>query len=346
MWMNRFVIAILLYIVPIWGFDKVVIWGHKLGTHTHSYIHYGFFRAFQELGYPTFWFDGGDDVGNFDFSNTLFLTEDQVDQHIPIRLDSFYILHLGMNPRYEPVIKARRAIYMMFYNGEVLSCSSAKEYAPYVYFDLVTRFIHFPWATDLLPFEIDQMKEKLKMHVPKKQACYLGTISSGGPGENASQILPFLNEADQNGFMIITNDPWSRPLSPSVYQQLTQDSLLAPAIQGREQLLRGYIPCRIFKNISYGCLGITNSPTVYELFGRKIVYDSNSETLFYKALGALKTHTMEAQFELMDFIRDHHTYIQRAEALLEFIQQIQAYDRTQPDGSYIFPPEIYWKNTY
>jgi hypothetical protein len=60
--------------------DKVVIWGHKLHTHTHSYIHEGFFRAFENLGYPTYWFDKLDDIADFDFSNTFFITEGQVDQ--------------------------------------------------------------------------------------------------------------------------------------------------------------------------------------------------------------------------------------------------------------------------
>lgn len=52
-------------------FDKVVIWGHKFGTHTHSYIHNGFYIAFKHLGYDTYWFDNLDDVSEFDFSNTL-----------------------------------------------------------------------------------------------------------------------------------------------------------------------------------------------------------------------------------------------------------------------------------
>jgi Lrp/AsnC family transcriptional regulator for asnA, asnC and gidA len=30
---------------------KVVIWGHKLHSHTHSYIHNGFYIAFKHLGY-------------------------------------------------------------------------------------------------------------------------------------------------------------------------------------------------------------------------------------------------------------------------------------------------------
>src|SRR5690348_13238916 len=27
------------------GFEKVIIWGHKLHSHTHSYIHNGFYHA-------------------------------------------------------------------------------------------------------------------------------------------------------------------------------------------------------------------------------------------------------------------------------------------------------------
>lgn len=72
---------------------KVVLWGHKLHSHTHSYIHWGFERAFKYLGYETYWFDGGDNVSNFDFSGSLFITEGQVDQAIPLRDDCLYILH-------------------------------------------------------------------------------------------------------------------------------------------------------------------------------------------------------------------------------------------------------------
>ena len=76
---------------PLYSFDKVVIWGHKLHTHTHSYIHNAFYLAFRNLGYQVFWFDDNDDVSNFDFSDSLFLTEGQVDRKIPVREDCQYI---------------------------------------------------------------------------------------------------------------------------------------------------------------------------------------------------------------------------------------------------------------
>mgnify|MGYP006419383869 CR=1 FL=1 len=46
--------------------NKVIIWGHKLHSHTHSYIHDSFYKAFKFLGYNTYWFDenGNNNNGN------------------------------------------------------------------------------------------------------------------------------------------------------------------------------------------------------------------------------------------------------------------------------------------
>jgi len=30
--------------------NKIIIWGHKLHSHTHSYIHSGYYEAFKKLG--------------------------------------------------------------------------------------------------------------------------------------------------------------------------------------------------------------------------------------------------------------------------------------------------------
>lgn len=51
---------------------QVVIWGHKLHSHTHSYIHNGFFLAFKHMGYNTLWLDNNDDITLIDFSKTFF----------------------------------------------------------------------------------------------------------------------------------------------------------------------------------------------------------------------------------------------------------------------------------
>ena len=63
---------------------KVVIWGFPLHSHTHSYIHYGWYKGFKHLGYDTYWFDDTNYPSDFDYSNCLFLTEGYADNNIPI----------------------------------------------------------------------------------------------------------------------------------------------------------------------------------------------------------------------------------------------------------------------
>ena len=62
---------------------KIVIWGHKLHSHTHSYIHYGYWRAADYLGHEVYWYDDNDNVYDIDFSNSIFITEHQVCKNIP-----------------------------------------------------------------------------------------------------------------------------------------------------------------------------------------------------------------------------------------------------------------------
>ena len=72
---------------------KVFIYGHKLYSHTHAWIHYGFYRTFKHLGYETYWVDDSDDLSRFDLSNSIFLTEGQVCRRMPLRRDCIYFLH-------------------------------------------------------------------------------------------------------------------------------------------------------------------------------------------------------------------------------------------------------------
>ena len=44
------------------NFNKIIIWGHKLHSHTHSYIHQAFNIAFTHLKYNVLWLDDNDDI--------------------------------------------------------------------------------------------------------------------------------------------------------------------------------------------------------------------------------------------------------------------------------------------
>ena len=71
--------------------NKVIIWGHTLHDHTHSYIHNAFYRTFKYLGYETYWFST-DGENNYlaqgtpnNFENTLFIAHGMVSHKLPLK---------------------------------------------------------------------------------------------------------------------------------------------------------------------------------------------------------------------------------------------------------------------
>lgn len=297
-------------------FDQVIIWGHKLHSHTHSYIHNGFYRAFNYLGYPTYWFDKEDDVSNFDFSRSLFITEGQVDENIPLRNDSLYILHNCTSNKYASLPTNHRIVFQV-YTDAALEDRWAVPVAPCVYYNRETRCLYMPWATDLLPEEIDANKQNVSIAKDLKQVYWVGTIGKGLYG-NLDEIDPFKQACQENGIEFIHKLPGTVSLEENV--QLIHDSLLAPTIVGRWQRDRGYIPCRIFKNISYGKIGLTNSRRVFELFEGQIVFNEDTHQLFYDGMERLNKITLEELIALMDCVRDKHTYLNRIDTLFDFFK--------------------------
>jgi hypothetical protein len=305
--------------------EKVIVWGHKLHSHTHSYIHERFFRAFQYLGYPTYWFDSKDDVSCFDFAHSLFITEGQADGNIPLRADCQYVLHNCNQAKYQHLFDASLCIVMQIYTDDLLSLSHLVQVEPFTYYDISGRCVWFPWASDYLPDEIDALKQQLIDEKTRKERCvyWIGTIgSSSTPFGNSAQIAGFERACVENQIVFKHFDPWAGGLDRSECTDRIKRGYLAPAIVGKWQEQNGYIPCRIFINICCGQMGLTNSYRTYELFEKKIIYNPDCYQLFYDAKEREKTWTLQEQLELMDFIKKKHTYLNRIKTLLDFLSLV------------------------
>lgn len=322
-----FTFILLFYASNAYVFEKVVMWGHKLHSHTHSYIHNAFFRAFSHMGYKTYWFDDKDDVSNFDFSNSLFITEGSVDKNIPLREDCFYILHNCYRDKYEKLIENKRTITLQVYTDSCRKYPDNIEVEPFIFYNVPGRAIYFPWATDLLPHEIDIIKDQVKnkfynnfLH-RSNLIVWVGTIGGGEFG-NENEINPFKRACKEHKIKFIHRDPWHKGTSLQENIKFMMDSYIAPAIVGTWQERVGYIPCRIFKNISYGNFGVTNCKRAYELFEGKIIYNKNTYQLFYDTKNFLQKATFQDLENQMNFVRDNHTYINRINSLLKFIDML------------------------
>jgi hypothetical protein len=288
-----------------------VIWGHKLyGNNTYGYIQDGFYKGFQYLGYKTLWFDNNDDISSMDFSQTLFVTEGGADDKMPKLSNCFYILHNVDLSKYITVPKNNIVIIQTYTRSVVTSHATTilnRNSATY-YKD---NTIWMPFPTNLLPYQIDTNIGKIKHHntVTKNEVIFAGTYDSYW-----NEIIAFSNNNNIQ-FRHFYNIPVEDNMN------LVQESIIAPTVLSQWQDDNDYIPCRIFKNISYGKMGVTNSHFIYELFDKKIIYDSNKTIMMEKALQFEKLPIDEKNkqiIELMRYVRDNHTYLNRIDDIFWF----------------------------
>lgn len=299
-------------------FSKIVIWGYKPPMkHTHHPIHLGYYKAFKKLGFDTLWLDDTDDVSAMNFDNCLFFTEGQVDKKIPLNNKSKYILHFCDGAKYSQ-IDSQNKVALEYFHKNVLSYGATKinEYT-YVGKDVIYQ----PWATDLLPDEIDENEAHNELN--KKECIWIGSYSPNDKTEyeNNTELDPFFNEAKKCGVTIKTINPWSVPVSFEANRTMIHDAYLAPSINGKFQKRIFYVPCRIFKNISYGHLGITNNSFVNDMFGGQLIYDSDPAGLLYKSIDKKNDPKIIPYIQsLMKEVKEKHTYINRVNVLLDFFK--------------------------
>jgi hypothetical protein len=328
---------------------KVIIWGFPLHSHTHSYIHGGWFKAFKSLGYDTYWFHDKDYPIQFDYNNCLFITEGYADDNIPIVNTSTYFVHICRNPE-KYLNKVKRLIEIRYlvdhikdvnYNY-VLNKEKCEKISDATYYEKLNNnggiakyhnnpikmdyeCIYTCWATDLLPEEITEES----IDLPKQKCIYwCGSYNDN----NNPELRRFVIEAKKNGINTLFNNPWQNPMSYEDVKTLTMRSIMSPDIRcsGDPNKIRqgetgtchksiGYIPCRILKTISYGLLGITNSKHVYELLNKKVIYNEDEGQLFYDAMKEIGNK--ELIKEQMRMVRDNHTYINRINDLFKVLNQ-------------------------
>jgi hypothetical protein len=329
------------------NFEKVVIWGFPLHTHTHSYIHYGWVKGFKHLGYDTHWFDDNNIPANFDFNNCLFITEGYADTKIPIVESSTYFVHIARDPE-KYIGKVKRFVEIRYLVDGIKDCnydyvlnkSACTKISDCTYYEklhdnggiarhhanpkpMEYECIYTCWATDLLPHEIVESN----IYKPKDKKIYwFGSANH----TNTKEIAIFYNECIKNGIEFLTNDPWRNPLPFDVVQEYTMKSLMSPDFRSSGDSRKvamgetgtchkqiGYIACRLLKSISYGHLGITNSKHAYELLEKKVVYNSDERQLFYDAAAQLRNYDLIK--EQMRIVREKHTFLNRIQDLLTVV---------------------------
>lgn len=320
-------------------YSKVIIWGHPLYSHTHSYVHEAYYRAFKHLGYDVYWFHDDDYPEHFNYTNCLFIGEGFADKKIPISDSSCYLIMYCPSPikyqnagRYIDVRMA--AVNFKDHIQEYsLDKNIATKLGPACYFEPKTSNlvrvkndyvdyemsdydkVYISWATNLLPDEFEEEDIYLER---ENLIYYCGSISPHGESENYSNWVPFIRTCQENEIKFIHNDPWSNPLSMGDVIVRTQKSVLGIDIRGPQHLKQGLLTCRVFKNMSYGHLGLTNSKAIYEELEGNCIFNEDTSQLFYDGMKNRDNYKLIK--DGMMYVKENHTYLNRIKSILSVLE--------------------------
>lgn len=301
--------------------EAVVIWGHPLHSHTHSYIHQAFQRAFDYLRYKWYWLDNKKPFKEYGIKlpdKCLYITEGNVSKNIILNPKSYYVLHNCEIKKYkEAGIPDNHILILQVYTKACIPHSVPLNHSEYIRFDGKT--LYMPWGSDLHPHEIDANISKLES-ISKlyKPVCHFVGMMLDNPWKICQE------ECKKHGISFSAVGGFSKNnVSLEENMKRVQEAVIAPAFQEPWQVEHGYIPCRIFKNISYGKMGITNNETVQELFEGKLIYDSDVKNATKKAIEYVKkSEDLELLKSLMIEVRDKHTYINRVKDIFEAFSRL------------------------
>lgn len=298
--------------------QKFVIWGYPLHSHTHSYIHYGFFKALKSLGYDVRWFD--DIIVNEDFENCIFITESNCKKNIPIIKSSKYFIHNFCGGfEKQSLIEHDNVYNLLVYHEEYNFPNNLQSLDDYSWYDPETKNIMIMWGTDLLPEEIDNTQPVL-YDKSKSDVNFIGTIQ----GENSVKFAHICADHGKNFYNCggYTGSPQSE-INQFYDNKNSIDTLrnsyLSFDIRESQHLRNGYVPCRVFKNISYGMWTGTNSTKIKKFFNGHLTVESNLNILYDYLVKEHSDCGKDKIRSAMNYIKENHTYLNRINSILSVL---------------------------
>jgi len=176
------------------------------------------------------------------------------------------------------------------------------------YWNACDNTLYQCWATDLLP---DEIRDPIDFDEDAKFINYVGTLY----GTIIPNINAFCMKAKKNK-KVCTLQGLS--VSHEENRKLIQNSYICVDFRDQHHLNVGYIPCRIWKNISYGKITGTNSKYVKDALGDYVVHSNNPESLYDDLVCANKNNSVN-MYDAMNYIKTKHTFINRIKNLEKFL---------------------------
>lgn len=290
---------------------KIVIWGYPYGKHTHSWIHFGFHRAFEYLWYEVSWVENKIENLPLKTQKTIFITANGDDSLLIENQANNWII-------FDHSYIQKQTDRLIPFGVQAFSFAS---YAP-VTTDEYRHYLEIPkifWWTDLLPHEIIFQPYHYNN---TKDVRFIGSWwFDNWQALESARIWCFKNGKSWEQMWKHIFLRYKKFIPEDQITRLSQEAYLTLSIQWKPQCDTGYIPCRLFKNISYSVLWLSNNLFAANLFDDdEIIIDKDIATLLDKAEKVVKDKKVDDYTrKALEKVKNEHTYINRIQELFSYL---------------------------
>jgi hypothetical protein len=239
-------------------YRRMVLWGFTDSQDSFRHIHRHFAHALSRLGKEWAWLPN--DPASLDLlsSGDLVFAVNVEGNHIRALPGIDYVLHnFDSGHLVWEKMGQKQFLRLQTYTRDAerysVGWSTARR------FDAASRTLFQPWGTDLLSDEfLDPVFNGDSRHV-----AFVGSIWDGEGQGNVRAIHKLHTAVVSHG--LIFDHLFHVDDAENI--AAVRSSRIAPAVAGEWQVSKSYLPCRLFKNVSYGALGITNVHKFRDILG-------------------------------------------------------------------------------
>lgn len=280
----------------LWKYPCVVIWGLRSPTvSTQRYVHNHMHQTLVKIGVQVYWCD---DVktNNKEIPNgSLIYSTNQCCHNLEYNKNNWYVMFNTA----EDVECCKNFLKLRVYG-----CMPMEEDC--VSFDETTLFhrkhhmLYQAYGTDLLPMEF-----QYPVFNTNAVVNWVGSIWNDKNNHGNIATIAELQKALQKRKIEFCH--YSQ-ISDEENMKRVRESRLAPAIGGPFQTT-SMMPCRIWKNISYGQFCVTNLEKSKDIFGSNVLCSQNIDELIESALSIGKDEYIGRTLDQQIIVMRDHTYL-------------------------------------
>ena len=240
---------------------KLIAWGGTHGLEAHRHVHFHFVRAAQKMGWKSFMVPDQPESREHLKPGTLVIAADLFAHNIGEAVDGVdYVLHnFDVSHPLCQTVKPEHLLRLQVWTNDAYGA----EWSDFRNYDHDGRILFQPWGTDLFAEEfMDPVYKPYSQDVTFVGAVW-GEVNKGVELGNVGMIetLKLLCADNSLRFRHLTQ------VSDQANVNAIREARLAPGFAGNWQVEHNYLPCRVFKNISYGAVGFTNVPALQSFLG-------------------------------------------------------------------------------